>query len=197
MNIRKPIITGLMSIATLAPCKAQRAVQFVSETGMTGVVNKEASFYTGMNIQLEKGRNFSNLFTGASVQPDKKVAFLGLFINNYSWNKNFSTWFRGSSVLSKEATKLTLEAAPVKGNISAGKFNFTLAPAYALHNDFKSGTSTQGLNTIFQASYSITPNDMIFAEAKYTSEPAKNLFNTHFGKLKDNIAYFICLMKKF
>ena len=195
MNVRKPIIAGLMSLTTLAPCKAQKAVQFVSETGITGVVNKEASFYTGMNLQHVSGRNFTDLFAGASVAPDKKVTFLGLVINNFSWTKNISSWARGTFVAADKTATSTIEAAPVKANITAGKFNFALSPAYTLHNDFKEGTTKQGINTIFQVSYSISGKDMIFAEAKYTSEPAKNLFNTHFGKLKDNISYFICYMR--
>ena len=195
MNVRKPIIAGLMSIATLVPCKAQKAVQFVSETGITGVVNKEASFYTGMNFQFTGGKNFTDIFAGASVSPEKKVSFLGLAINNFSWTKNISTWARGTFVAADKTAKSTIEAAPVKANITAGKFNFALSPAYTLHNDFKKGTTKQGINTIFQTTYSISKNDMIFAEAKYTSEPAKNLFDTHFGKLKDNISYFICYMR--
>jgi hypothetical protein len=66
-----------------------------------------------------------------------------------------------------------------------------------MYNDFKEGTTTQGINTIFQTTYSMTPKDIIFAEAKYTSEPSKNLFNTHFGKLKDNISYMVSYMRKF
>ena len=195
MNVRKPIITSLISLATLAPCKAQKAVQLVSETGITGVVNKEASFYTGMNLQLLKEKNFSDLFVGASVSPDKNVTFFGLGINNFSWTKNLSSWVRETYVASKNVSKSTLEVAPVKANADIGKFNFALSPAYTLHNDLKEGTTTQGINTIFQTSYSISPKDMIFAEAKYTSEPSKNFFNTHFGKLKDNISYFICYMR--
>ena len=195
MNVSKPIIAGLMSIATLAPCKAQKAVQFVSETGITGVVNKEASFYTGMNFQHVTDRNFTDLFAGASVAPDKKVTFLGLAINNFSWTKNLSSWARETYAASKNVSKSTLEVAPVKANVTVGKFNFAFSPAYTLHNDFKQGTTRQGINTIFQTTYSISKNDVIFAEAKYTSEPAKNLFDTHFGKLKDNISYFICYMR--
>ena len=195
MNVRKPIVTSLISLATLAPCKAQKAVQFVSETGITGVVNKEASFYTGMNFQLLKEKIFSDIFAGTSISPDKKITFLGLGINNYAWTKNISTWARETFVAAKHVSTSTLEVAPVKVNTDVGKFNFALSPAYTLHNDFRTGNASQGINTIFQTSYSISPKDMIFAEAKYTSEPAKNLFNTQFGKLKNNISYFICYMR--
>ena len=197
MNVRKPIITSLISLATLAPCKAQKAVQLVSETGITGVVNKEASFYGGMNFQLPRGRNFTDLYAGVNVQPDKKTSFVGLAINNFSWTKNISSWVRETFVASKRGVNSQLEIAPVRANADVGKFNFSLSPSYTLYNDFKEGTATQGINTIFQTTYSMTPRDIIFAEAKYTSEPSKNLFNTHFGKLKDNISYMVSYMRKF
>jgi len=195
MNVRKPIITSLIGLAALTPCKAQRAVQLVSETGITGVVNKEASFYSGMNFQFIKERNFTDFFAGAGVSPDKNVSFFGLGINNYSWTKNISSWARETFVAAKNTSKSTLEVAPLKANANLGKFNFALSPAYTLYNDFRTGSTTQGINTIFQASYSISSKDMIFAEAKYTSEPDKNLFKTQFGKLKDNISYFIAYMR--
>ena len=197
MNVRKPIITSLISLATLAPCKAQKAVQLVSETGITGVVNKEASFYGGMNFQLPRGRNFTDLYAGVNVQPDKKTSFVGLAINNFSWTKNISSWVRETFVASKRGANSQLEIAPIRANADVGKFNFSLSPSYTLYNDFKEGTATQGINTIFQTTYSMTPRDIIFAEAKYTSEPSKNLFNTHFGKLKDNISYMVSYMRKF
>lgn len=197
MNVRKPIITSLISLATLAPCKAQKAVQLVSETGITGVVNKEASFYGGMNFQLPRGRNFTDLYAGVNVQPDKKTSFVGLAINNFSWTKNISSWVRETFVASKRGANSQLEIAPIRANADVGKFNFSLSPSYTMYNDFKEGTTTQGINTIFQTTYSMTPNDIIFAEAKYTSEPSKNLFNTHFGKLKDNISYMVSYMRKF
>ena len=197
MNVRKPIITSLISLATLAPCKAQKAVQLVSETGITGVVNKEASFYGGMNFQLPRGRNFTDLYAGVNVQPDKKTSFVGLAINNFSWTKNISSWARETFVASKRGANSQLEIAPIRANVDVGKFNFSLSPSYTMYNDFKEGTTTQGINTIFQTTYSMTPKDIIFAEAKYTSEPSKNLFNTYFGKLKDNISYMVSYMRKF
>ena len=197
MNVRKPIITSLISLTTLAPCKAQKAVQLVSETGITGVVNKEASFYGGMNFQLPRGRNFTDLYAGVNVQPDKKTSFVGLAINNFSWTKNISSWVRETFVASKRGANSQLEIAPIRANADVGKFNFSLSPSYTMYNDFKEGTATHGINTIFQTTYSMTPRDIIFAEAKYTSEPSKNLFNTHFGKLKDNISYMVSYMRKF
>ena len=197
MNVRKPILTSIIGLMTLSPCKAQKAVQLVSETGITGVVNKEASFYGGMNFQLPRGRNFTDLYAGVNVQQDKKTSFVGLAINNFSWTKNISSWVRETFVASKRGANSQLEVAPIRANADVGKFNFSLSPSYTMYNDFKEGTTTQGINTIFQTTYSMTPKDIIFAEAKYTSEPSKNLFNTHFGKLKDNISYMVSYMRKF
>ncbi|MBQ8459470.1 hypothetical protein IJ541_05135 [bacterium] len=197
MKVRQLFIASLINLSTLVPCKAQKAVQLVSETGITGVVNKEASFYGGMNFQLPRGRNFTDLYAGVNIQSDKKASFVGLAINNFSWTKNISSWVRETFVASKRGANSQLEVAPIRANVDAGKFNFSLSPSYTLYNDFKEGTTTQGINTIFQTTYSITPKDIIFAEAKYTSEPSKNLFNTHFGKLKDNISYMVSYMRKF
>ncbi len=194
MKVRKPIIAGLMALSTLAPCKAQKAVQLVSETGITGVVNKEASFYSGMNVQFIGERNFADIFGGASVSPDKKVSFLALAINNFSWTKNLSTWARETVVAAKSGVSAVTEISPLKVNADAGRFNFAFGPAYTVYNDFRAGTTTQGINTIFQTSYKISPREMIFAEAKYTSEPNQNLFKTQFGNLKNNISYFIAYM---
>lgn len=191
MKVRKTIITGLMTIATLAPCKAQKAVQLASEAGVSGVVKKEASFYTGMNFQLPRERNYADFYAGISVKPDKKASFVGLIINNFSWTKNISSWARETFVASKRGANSQLEIAPVRANVNAGKFNFSLSPSYTMYNDFKEGTTTQGINTIFQTTYSVTPKDIIFLEAKYTSEPNKNLFNTSFGKFNNNISYMI------
>ena len=195
MKVRKPIIAGLMSLATLVPCKAQTS--FVSETGISGVINKEASFYTGINFQSIKNKNFSDLYAGISVQPDKKASFVGLAINNYSWTKNLSSWARETFVTSNRATNSTLEIAPVRANADVGKFNFSLAPSYTMYNNLR-GTdkgTKQGINTIFQATYPISSKETLFAEAKYTSEPSKNLFDTHFGKLKNNISYMISYLR--
>lgn len=195
MNVRKPILAGLMGIAALAPCKAQKAVQLVSESGISGVINKEASCYSGMNFEFIRDKNFSDLYAGIGIKPDKEVSFCALAINNYAWTKNISSWARETFVISKGGTTSTLEAAPVRANIDVKKFNFSLSPAYTLYNDFREGVTTQGINTIFQTTYSMSPKDMLFVEAKYTSKPTKNLFNTHFGKFKDNIAYMISYLR--
>lgn len=193
MNVRKPIIAGMMGLTTLAPCKAQKAVEFVAETGITGVVNKEASFYGGINTLITKGKNFSDLYAGFSVQPDKKVSFVGLAINDFAWNKNLSSWGRGVYAVSKDVSNMTLELAPVKANVKAKKFNFSLAPSYALYNDFRAGNTTQGINTIFQTTYNASKKNQLFLELNYQSKPRKNLFDTRFGKFKNNMSYMVSL----
>ena len=198
MNVKKPIIAGMMSLAALAPCKAQKAVRFMSETGVTGVINKEASFYTGMNVILPRGKNMTDFYVGTGFTPDKTVFLDGLIINNYTWTKNLSSWARELFTTSKNWTKSTLEIAPLRANTEKGRFHFSLAPAYTMYADFKNGEKcSQGVNTIFQTTYSLSQGDQLFFEAKYMSEPAKNLLKTHFGKLKNNISYMVSYMKNF
>ena len=197
MKVRRSLLTGLIGLATLAPCKAQKPVQLMSETGISGYVNKEFSFYTGMNFLLPRGKNFTDLYAGVSVQPDKKASFVGLAINEFSWTKNLKSWARETFVASDRGANSTLEVAPVRASVDAGKFNFSLTPSYALYNDFKQGTTTQGFNTIFQTTYTMSPKDMLFAEFKYTTEPATNLFKTHFGSPKNNTFCMFSYMRKF
>ena len=185
MKIRKTIATGLISLATFAPCKAQK---LVSETGISGVINKEASFYNGMNFEFARGRNYTDLYAGISVQPDKKASFVGLAINNFSWTKNLSSWARETFVASKRGVNSQLEVAPVRVNAKAGKFNFSLSPSYTMYNDFKEGTTTQGINTIFQTTYSVSPRHTILQKQnihpfrqriyfKHNSENQKTIFH--------------------
>ena len=191
-KVRKPILSGLIGLATLAPCKAQKAVQFVSETGITGVINKETSLYSGMNFIFDKGKNSTVAFVGGIV--DKKVSLLSMAINNYAWNKNISSWGRLTSVIAKNQNTLRIDAAPIKVNAKSGNFSFSAIPAYSLYQDFRTGATTQGITPTVKASYSISPRVTIDAEAKYPSEPSKNLFNTRFGKFKDNISYYIAVL---
>ena len=195
MNIGKPILAAVMSLATLAPCKAQKSVQYIAETGFTGVVNNGHVLYSGMNFGFPRGKNYTNLYAGMNLNSDKQVSFVGLALNNYNWTKNISSWVREAFSLSKRGANSTLEVAPIRANTQAGKFDISFAPAYVVRNDFKAGTATQGINTIFQTTYSITPSDKIYFEAAYTSTPAKNIFKTHFDKFADNISYMISYMK--
>ena len=197
MNVRKPIMAVLISLASLAPCKAQRAVQLVSETGFTGVIAKEDVFYTGMNFCFNSGkknRNFTDLYAGINVPLKGKPSLVALAIDNYTWTKNISSWARGVFSTTFGNAKSTLEVAPVRVNEKIGKFNFSFGPAYAIYHNFKDGTTTQGFNPIFQTTYTVNPKVKLFGELKYTTEPAKNLFDTKFGKFKDNLSYMVACM---
>jgi len=200
MKVKKTIITSLIGLSTLTPAKAQKTVNLVSEAGVTGVVNKEASFYGGINLELPKGRNYTDFYAGVGVKPDKKASFQGLIINDFAWTKNISSWAREFFSISKGEAASVFEVAPIRANANIGKFNFSLSPSYALYNDFgtnKRLTTTHGISPILQMTYSISPNHKIFAEAKYSSEPDKNLFNTSFGKFKNNISYMISSLWKY
>lgn len=191
MKIGKPIIAGLMGLTTIAPCKAQKSVNLVSETGISGLVNKEASFYTGLNFEIPRGKNYADFYGGISVNPEKKASFVGLAIENYAWHKHLSSWGRETFVASNRNVSSTLEIAPVRANANAGRFNFSISPSYALYNNFKGADkgAKQGINTILQMVYKLSKKETFFVEAKYSTEPAKNLFNTSFGKPKNNTSY--------
>ena len=198
MKVSKPILAGLISLASLAPCKAQRAVQLVSETGFTGVIAKQDVLYSGMNFCFNSGkknRNYTDLYAGINVPLIKdKPSFVALAIDNYTWTKNISSWARGVFSTTFGSAKSTLEVAPVRVNEKIGKFNFSFGPSYAIYHNFKDGTTTQGFNPILQATYNVNPKVKIFSELKYTTEPAENLFDTKFGKFKDNLAYMVACM---
>ena len=76
-------------------------------------------------------------------------------------------------------------------------FNFALNPAYAVYNDASNNQTTQGINTIFQSTYSITPSDKIFLELKYSSTPTQNLSDIQFGPIGDNLSYLLSYQKSF
>ena len=196
MNVRKQILTSLISLATFAPMKAQKPVRFVSETGITGVMKNEASYYTGMNFEFPRGKNYTDLYGGITMKPNQQASFVGLIINNFSWTKNISSWARETFSAGHDV-KSTLQVAPVCTNAKAGKFNFSFKPSYVMYNDLKKGSTTQGVGAIFQTTYSMTPKDMLFFEGAYASEPSKNLFHTHFGNFKDNFSYMFSYMRRF
>ena len=197
MKIRNIAVAGLMGLASIVPGKAQKPVQFIAETGVTGALHSVPLFYGGMNAAFPKGKNYTDVFAGVGINTNKQASFLGLAVNNYSWTKNISSWAREIFVASDRGLNSTLELSPIKANVNVGKFNLSLNPAYAIYNDFRNKTIKQGINTILQAIYPASPKDKIFIEAKYASEPDKNLFNTRFGKLENNFSYMISYMRNF
>lgn len=197
MNIKKPVLAGLMCLATIAPCKAQKPVQFASSTAINRSISNKISVFSGLDILIPKKNNMTDIFSGVMLQQDKTTSLVFKVVDNYSWTKHISSYVREALMISGKGTNSTLEVAPIKANANVNKFNFSLGPAYTLYNDFKNGTTTQGINMIFQTTYSMTPKDKLIAEAKYVSTPSKNLFDTHFGKLKDNTSVMIAYMRIF
>ncbi len=197
MNVRKPIITSLISLAALAPCKAQKAVQLVSETGVNGEINKELSYIAGMHAVLSKSKNQTDIYCGMVVDAEKQFTFESQLENEYSWTKNISSWVRETFHLSKNENNLLSEVAPIKANTSLGKFDGSLAPVYMLHNDFRGKETKQGLGLVLSTMYNIDSSNALKFEAEYATEPAKNLFSTQFSKLKDGISYVIAYIKTF
>ena len=86
MKLKKSILAGLMCLLPFAPCKAQKAVHFATRTGLVGKINK-VSYLGGVDVLLSKNKNFTDIFTGVMVQPDKTATFALRGVNNYSWTK--------------------------------------------------------------------------------------------------------------
>lgn len=118
-------------------------------------------------------------------------------MNNYNWTKYVSSWIRGVFVVSKKSANSTIEVSPLRANFSLGKVDMSLNPAYAIYNDYKTGKTTQGMNTIFQATYSLSPKDKFFLEVKYALEPAENFFDARLRKAEDGTSYMISYMRNF
>ena len=197
MDIKKPIIAGIATLSTLAPCKAQKSVEIFSEAGISGMVHKEPVFYSGVNFGIPVKRNYTDLFVGGNFNANKQGTFVGLALNNFSWTKNISSWVRETFTASNRGVNSTLEIEPVRVNAATGNFNVSFGPAYVINNDLKAKTTTQNLETVLQTTYTLTPSDKLFFEAAYKTEPAKNIFDTHFGKFKDNISYMFSYMRFF
>ena len=197
MKVKRIVTTGLMSLATLVPCKAQKAVQLVSESGITGSVNNTVSYINGLNLQFIGNRNFADVFAGLKIHNDKTTSFASLFVDNFSWTKHISSWFRGTLICSERDANLFIQTAPVAGNVNIGKkINISIKPCHIMSSNLKDGTTTQSVGAISQMTYSIDPRTQLFFEASYSSKSTKNLFNTHFGKFKDNTSYMLTCTHK-
>ena len=197
MKARKVILTSLISLATLAPCKAQRVAQFISETGVTGEINKELAYFGGIHVEFSGSKLCSDLYSGIIVNPQKQATFEVCSENDYKWAKNIGSWLRETFHLSKRESNLSSEIAPVKFYTSTGKLDVSVAPAYTLQNDFREKEMKQGLSTVLSTNYNIDSNNTLKFETSYSSEPTKNLFDTTFGKLKNNISCVFSYLMKF
>ena len=197
MNVKKPIIVGLMSMATLGACKAQSAIEFATETGVNGMLNDRLVYSGGLHAILEKEKNATDMYCGMMVDSDKQFTFESQLENEYSWTKNISSWVRETFHLSKKENNLTSEVAPIKANASYNKFDSFVAPVYIMQNDFKEKETMQNLGVVLNTTYHFDTNNSIKLEAEYTSKPTKNIFKTQFGKLKDNLSYIVSYIRKF
>ena len=196
MNVKKTMMAGLMGMAVLVPVKAQN-VRILSETGVTGDINKELLYSGGLHAEISSSKNTADFYGGMLVDSEKQFTFESQFENEYSWTENLSSWIRETFHLSKRENNLTSEVAPIKVNKSFNKFDTSLAPVYIMQNDFKEHENTQGVGMVLSTIYNVDSDNALKFEAEYSTEPAKNLFETRFGKLKDSISYVISYLRKF
>ena len=117
MKIRNIAVAGLMGLASIVPGKAQKPVQFIAETGVTGALHSVPLFYGGMNAAFPKGKNYTDVFAGVGINTNKQASFLGLAVNNYSWTKNISSWAREIFVASDRGLNSTLELSPISSTL--------------------------------------------------------------------------------
>jgi len=197
MNVKKPIIAGLMSLSALGYCSAQKSVQIMSETGVSGNFNQEQVFSGGLHAILSQGKNCTDVYCGMLADTKKQLTLETQLENEYSWAKNFSSWIRETFHLSKDENNLTSELAPVKINKSIGKFDTFAAPVYVVLNDFKEKENAQCAGLVLNSTYNIDNKSAIKFEAEYCTQPAKNIFETSFGKLKDSMTYVISYIMQF
>ncbi len=201
MNIRKTMLAGVIGLVGASPVKAQklstRSAEVISETGVMGVINKDASFYGGVNVGFPSTKNYFDVFAGVAVQPDKKASFLGLIMDNYNHTKHLSSWVRGVANLSNRSQSGFIELSPVRVNARAKKFSVSANPALAINRDFKNNNNTFGINTIIQANYNLKNDGKLFIEANYQAQPAKSLSGLKFGNIPKNTSYMVSYMKKF
>jgi len=197
MSVRTPILAGLMGMTALGLCRAQKAVEFSSEAGVSGNFSGEVVYYGGLHGVLSKKNNCTDLYCGAIIDSDKRCTFESQLENEYSWNKHISSWIRETFHLSKQETALTSEIAPIKVNKSFKKFDAFVAPAYILANDFRDGETWQCLGIVLNTMYNINSKNSIKFEAEYITDPAKNIFKTKFGSFKDNTSYVVSYIRNF
>ena len=195
MIVRKPIIVGLMGLAALGTCKAQK-VQFATETGVNGAPNQELTYFNGLHTIFDNNKNNTDVYCGLVADTEKQFTFETQLENEYSWTNNISSWVRETFHLSKRENNLTSEFAPIKANVPINKFDTFVAPVYILQNDFKEKEHVQSIGVVLNATYNADESNSIKFEAEYASEPAKNIFKTSFGKLKDNLSYIVSYIRK-
>lgn len=189
MNIKKSLLVGMLGLMPLTPVKAQKAIQFIPEAGAFGNIKAAPTMIGGVNAAFPKKNNFADVFVGATLNSQATPGFAGIAFDNFNWSKNFSSWARDLFLASKNGVTSNLDVAPIKYNTSAGKFNFSVMPAYGRVDDFVNHTTTHNIKAIFQSMFSITPKDRLCLEMQYGSIPAANISDTRFGSFADSFNF--------
>ncbi len=197
MNVKRPILAGLMSLSALSLCNAQKPVQLMTETGVVGMIDDELVYTGGLHAVMQQNKNNTDIYCGMLVDQDRQFTFESQLENEYSWTKNLSSWIRETFHLSKEENNLTSEIAPVKFNKSIGKFDNSVAPVYVLANDFKEKENVQCAGLVLNSTYNIDSKNALKFEAEYITKPVKNIFDTTFNSFKDGFAYMVAYIRQF
>ena len=189
LNIRKPLIIGMLGLASICPLKAQKAMQVIPEVGVFGNVKSVPTLVGGINGAIAEGNNYADVFIGGTLSNQGVPGFSGIVFDNLSWSKNFSSWARDFFLASKNGVTSTLDFAPIKYNAQAGKFNFSVMPAYSRNDDFVNHTATHNVKVISQTMLSMTPKDRLCLEMQYGTIPTENINDTYFGNFSDSFGF--------
>lgn len=188
MYIKKVIPMCMLALAPLS-VKAQSAVHFIPEAGICGTAKTVPMLLGGCNAAYSCGKNFADVFIGGSLNKDAVPGFVGIAVENYSWNKNISSWIRDLFMSSKTGVTSTLDVAPAKFNTSIGKFDFSVLPAYCRQDDMVNHTACHSFKGIIQSIFHMTPKDQIMLEMQYGTTPANSITNTSVAPFSDTFNF--------
>lgn len=204
MKIKQSALAGYMGLVSAVSGVSAQIPQKItpklySEIGVAGAFKNEMLLYRGANLELSSKQNNFDAFFGATLNSNKKNTFITTFTNDFKWNKvcGFSTWARGSFALSKKVKQIAFELSPFRWNVSSGRFNFAVNPAFSIKRDFKNPNTKFGLNTVFQTTYLINPKNKLFFETNYTSTPSQKFKNIKFSSPFENMSYKLTYFRYF
>ena len=198
MNIKKLVLAGMLGLAPLSPLKAQKAAQLVGEAGCFGTVKSAPTAICGINGMRVKGNNVADVFMGGTLDKEAVPGFACIVFDNYSWNKNISSWARGLLLASKKSVTSTIDVAPVKFSSALGdKFNVAVMPAYCRQDDFLNGVTLRNIKAIVQSMISVNKKNRFCLEMQYGSIPAEKLSEVHFGKFSDTFNFTVTYQRMF
>ena len=184
MKLAKVMAVGMIGLMPLNAAKAQ-SLKLVPEAGCFGTVKTAPTAIGGLNLVHATPKNYADVFAGGTINKDGVPGFAGIAFDNFSWSKHFGSWARDLFMASKDGVTSTLDVAPIKYNVSAGNFNFSVMPAYGRYDNYTDKTAFHGIKGIVQAMYSMTPRDRLCLEMQYASTPTSNITDTYFGKPAD------------